>query len=185
LRLLKPFISRPFFLIFQSKVWFGAIVRYAFQNRCDDPGDHEVITAFEIQVLNKGDWKIDSIFDDGDLAEVEASRVFGRGAYDAVRVVQENYNEATDTTSIRTVTEMKKASAEEAVNGAAGESRDVISANDVADAQRRYRSSMKPEAATPATEFRLLWWVGLIVRSIAIALAGLGVLFLLRLLYEL
>ena len=53
-------------------------------------GDRKVITAFEIQVLNHGDWQIDSIFDDQDLATFEANLVFGRGAYDAVRVVQEN-----------------------------------------------------------------------------------------------
>lgn len=160
-------------------------MRRAFHDRWDDPGDHEVITAFEIQVLNKGNWKIDSIFDDGDLAEVEASRVFGRGAHDAVRVVQENYNEATDTTSVRTVTEMKKTSMAEAAIAATTEGRDVISPGDVVDAQKRYRSSRNPEASRSAPEFKLLWWVGLIARSVAIALAGLGVLFLLRLLYEL
>lgn len=144
-----------------------------------------MITAFEIQVLDKGDWKIDSIFDDGDLAEIEASRVFGRGAYEAVRVVQENYNEAMDTTSVRTVTEMKKTSAADAANASTPLGRTTISPDEVGEAQRRYRSSMKPESAAPSSEFKLLWWVGLIARSVAIALAGLGVLFLLRLLYEL
>ena len=35
-----------------------------------------------------------------------------------------------------------------------------------------------------AREFSILWWFGLIARSVGIAIAGLFVLYLLRLLYE-
>jgi len=136
-----------------------------------------VITAFEIQVLNNGDWKIDSIFDDEELATYEANRVFGRGAYDAVRVVQENYNETTDTTAARTVAELTKAVAQKV-----SASRSTRKANKAADEAAR-RAAMGADNSG-SDEFSLLWWVGLIARSVGIAIAGLVVLFLLRLLYE-
>jgi hypothetical protein len=147
-----------------------------------------VLTAFEIQVLNDGDWKIDSIFDDEETARFEAGRVFGRGGYDGVRVVQEIYNETTNTTAVRTVAEM---GAGAAARGKAPKASDaaraaIIKAVQNADAAER---EPKEELADPvskgAAKGGVLWWFGLIARSVAIAVGGLVVLFLLRLLYEL
>jgi len=143
-----------------------------------------VLTAFEIQVLNKGDWKIDSIFDDQELATFEANRVFGRGVYDTVRVVQEIYNEVTDTASARTIAELTRA-----VVGGPGKK--------IAETKKSARSAvpqmMKEAMAEPAAndgdqvpkpEGGGLWWLALVAKSVGISVGGLVLLFLLRLLYE-
>ncbi len=147
-----------------------------------------MLTAFEIQVLNNGDWKIDSIFDDEELAKFEANRVFGRGIYDGVRVVQEIYNEITNTAAARTVAQMGKSAARQSSNlgpSASDAAREVIiRALKEADAPAPERHHEEEEEIAKA-EGGFLWWLGLISRSILIAAGGLVLLFLLRLLYEL
>jgi hypothetical protein len=58
---------------------------------------------FEIHTFRDGKWKIDSVFDDKELAIYEAQRMDKGGRFSAVRVVQETYDEETQRTSIRTV----------------------------------------------------------------------------------
>ena len=147
-----------------------------------------MLTAFEIQVLNRGNWKIDSIFDDEEMARFEADRVFGRGGYDGVRVVQEMYNETTNTTAVRTVAEM---GAGAVARGKAPKASDAARAAIIKAARNAGAAEREPEEelahAVPqgAAKSSILWWFGLIARSVAIAVCGLVVLFLLRLLYEL
>jgi hypothetical protein len=59
--------------------------------------------AFEIHTYQGGRWRIDSIFDDRDLAVFEAERMDVSGRYPGVRVVEEVYDEASNTTTSRTV----------------------------------------------------------------------------------
>jgi predicted RNA-binding Zn ribbon-like protein len=58
---------------------------------------------FEIHTFREGSWKIDSVFDDKDLAIYEAQRMEKGGRFSAVRVVQETYDEETQKTGTRTV----------------------------------------------------------------------------------
>lgn len=58
---------------------------------------------FEIHTFRDGKWKIDSVFDDKDLAIYEAQRMEKGGRFSAVRVVQETYDEETQKTGTRTV----------------------------------------------------------------------------------
>jgi hypothetical protein len=58
---------------------------------------------FEIHTFRDGKWKIDSVFDDKELAVYEAQRMEKGGRFSAVRVIQETYDEETQRTSIRTV----------------------------------------------------------------------------------
>lgn len=148
-------------------------------------GDRKVITAFEIQVLNDGDWKIDSIFDDKDLATFEANRVFGRGLYDTVRVVQEIYNEMTNTASARTVSELRKAAVLNPVETLA---KAALAAQNEAAQRVAEPAELPPlnnenDRATDGNG--TLWWLGLMAKSFGIAIGGLAFLFVLRLLYEL
>lgn len=59
--------------------------------------------AFEIHTFQKGRWKIDSIFDDKELAVFEAKRMDTSGRYAGVRVVEEVFNEHETKTKIRTI----------------------------------------------------------------------------------
>lgn len=133
-----------------------------------------MITAFEIQVLNKGNWRINSIFDDQELATYEANRVFGHGAYDVARVVRENDNESTDTASVRTISQLTRAVVKKVAASR-------LSDNSIEKAARR---AAVQSAETSKDDFNLLWWLDLIARSVGIAVAALMVLFLPRLLYE-
>lgn len=59
--------------------------------------------AFEIHTFQDGRWKIDSVFDDRELALFEARRVDEGTRYSGVRVIEENYDEASDLTTTRTI----------------------------------------------------------------------------------
>ena len=59
--------------------------------------------AFEIHTYHDGKWKIDSVFDDRELALFEARRVDEGSRYSGVRVIEEVYDEASDLTTTRTI----------------------------------------------------------------------------------
>lgn len=59
--------------------------------------------AFEIHTYQDGKWKIDSVFDDRELALFEARRVDQGTRYSGVRVVEEIYDEVSDLTRTRTI----------------------------------------------------------------------------------
>lgn len=59
--------------------------------------------AFEIHTFQSGKWKIDSVFDDRDLALFEAQRMDESGRYTGIRVIEEIYVESTQETKTRTI----------------------------------------------------------------------------------
>ena len=59
--------------------------------------------AFEIHTFKDGQWKIDSVFDDRELALHEARKVEEGGRYSSLRVIEENYDEVSDLTTTRTI----------------------------------------------------------------------------------
>ena len=59
--------------------------------------------AFEIHTYHDGKWKIDSVFDDRELALFEARRVDEGSRYSGVRVIEENYDESSNLTTTRTI----------------------------------------------------------------------------------
>ncbi|NQU70396.1 MAG: hypothetical protein HQ514_07595 [Rhodospirillales bacterium] len=59
--------------------------------------------AFEIHTYQGGRWKIDSVFDDRDLAVFEAQRMDVSGRYPGVRVIEETFNEASNESTTRTI----------------------------------------------------------------------------------
>ena len=59
--------------------------------------------AYEIHTFKDGQWKIDSVFDDRELALHEARKVEEGGRYSSLRVIEENYDEVSDLTTTRTI----------------------------------------------------------------------------------
>ena len=59
--------------------------------------------TYELQTYNRTDWKIDSMFDDAEMAVDEARRVEESKRYSGVRVIEEIYDEETNRTTTRTV----------------------------------------------------------------------------------
>ena len=66
--------------------------------------------AYEIHTFQNGRWKIDSIFDDKELALFEAQRMDGSGRFSGVRVVEEAFDDNNTKTSARTIFRGTKAS---------------------------------------------------------------------------
>lgn len=67
------------------------------------------MSAFELQIYKAGKWEIDSYYDDRELALSEAERMDVTGRHGGVRVVEENYDESTNTSSYQVVfTKIKK-----------------------------------------------------------------------------
>ena len=59
--------------------------------------------AFEIHTFHNGKWKIDSVFDDRDLALFEAGRMESSSRHAGVRVIEENFDEESQECTTRTI----------------------------------------------------------------------------------
>ncbi|MHA1109268.1 MAG: hypothetical protein ACTSQV_09140 [Alphaproteobacteria bacterium] len=59
--------------------------------------------AFEIHTLGRGKWKIDSVFDDRELALFEAGRMETSRRFSGIRVIEENFDEDSQKTTTRTI----------------------------------------------------------------------------------
>jgi hypothetical protein len=86
--------------------------------------------AFEIHTFADGKWKIDSVFDDRELAMFEAQRIDESNRYAGVRVIEELFDESTQKTATKTLfrggrveNEMPKRNAAAQPRRAAGEAR--------------------------------------------------------------
>lgn len=107
-----------------------------------------VLRAFEIHTYQGGRWKIDSVFDDRDLAVFEAERMDESGRYPGVRVIEETFDEASSSTTSRTVFRgakvakaneetLQKSESARKESGQAGRGRKTISAARRAQLKRR------------------------------------------------
>lgn len=70
--------------------------------------------AYEIHTFQAGKWQIDSVFDDRELALVEAGRMDEGGRYAGIRVVEEEFDELTEKTKVRTIFRGSKVAQENA-----------------------------------------------------------------------
>lgn len=68
-----------------------------------------LLKVFEIHTYRNGAWKIDSVFDDKDLALMEAERMDRGRRYSAVRVVEETFDDETEKGGTRTIFRTSKA----------------------------------------------------------------------------
>ena len=59
--------------------------------------------AYEIHTYKDGKWKMDSVFDDRELAVFEAKKITEGSRYSGVKVIEENYDELTNLTTTRTL----------------------------------------------------------------------------------
>jgi len=126
--------------------------------------------AYEIQTFQDGKWKIDSVFDDRDLALFEARRVDEGNRYAGVRVIEEVYDEASDLTTTRTIFRGSRADRNERARKAAAASRNSARAarTTTREPARRARPAAKPTTAS--------FLVPVLVLSVLVV-AALGALF--------
>lgn len=120
---------------------------------------------YEIHIFRDGKWKIDSVFDDKELAIYEAQRMERGGRFSAVRVIQETYDEETQRTSIRTVYRTSKVQASN-IEASRRRAQPLAVAAPPPPPRRPKKSGLSPAA--------------LLVTLILIVLGGIGALYLLQ-----
>lgn len=119
---------------------------------------------FEIHTFRSGNWKIDSVFDDKDLAIYEAQRIEKAGRFPAVRVIQEIYDEETQRTSVRTVYRTSK----------------IDAANVEANRRRAQPLTVAAPPPRPRPKKHGVSFVVLLLTLLLIVLGGVGALYLLQ-----
>jgi hypothetical protein len=140
------------------------------------------LRAFEIHTFQGGKWKIDSVFDDRELAMLEAGRMDESGRYAGVRVIEEDFDELTQKTKIRTIFRGSKV---EQSNAAAleknREERQETQQHKAYVAHTVERRQAEAAAAARARKSNPYRMIGMFT---AIALFGIGAAIALRYLYS-
>ena len=101
--------------------------------------------AFEIHTFREGQWKVDSVFDDRELAIHEARKVDENGRYTGVRVIEENYDEASDLTTTRTIFRGKNEAAQSKAPRSTGKKTTVGAQRGGSERARRGKSRPLPK----------------------------------------
>ncbi len=143
-----------------------------------------MLRAFEIQTYRDGDWKIDSVFDDQELATYEARRIHDSGRYVGVRVVEETYDPEEDRAMTKVVLQVSKADKEN--NAATARQRRISKDLSVERKKTAKEHAVKKAhivARNREAEFRR-WWGGMFVKSSLIVILGIALMFGLRVLYK-
>jgi hypothetical protein len=138
--------------------------------------------AYEIHTFAQGKWKIDSVFDDRDLAIFEATRMEESGRHASIRVIEEEFDESTQKTRIRTIYRGSKL---ESGNAAALEKAKELrvqvaqqKAEIAQEKKRRKIEAVRAEKARKTNPFRLVSVFAVI------GLVGLAAVIGLRFLYD-
>ena len=95
-----------------------------------------------------GKWKIDSVFDDRELALFEARRVDEGTRYTGVRVIEETYDETSDLTTTRTIFRGGNADRQERVRKAEAAKKAASPQGSVGNEPARRRRPRKQDKST-------------------------------------
>ncbi|HUN51759.1 MAG TPA: hypothetical protein VMU42_11595 [Candidatus Sulfotelmatobacter sp.] len=143
-----------------------------------------MMVAFELQTYQGGAWKIDSMFDDRDLAVMEAQRLGKSDRYSAVRLIEEVYNPETQNTTTRTIFRTSRLQGE---NEAAIERKKQVNAEVRAEGAKmktatnhRKQVERKQQQVKQTTN----WLAGMVLKGGGILLIGIGILYALHLVAE-
>ncbi len=121
------------------------------------------IVAYEIQTYRGGEWKIDSIFDDKELATFDATRMEESGRHSAIRIVEETYDSETDLTKVRIVFRSSKVSesnqATEAKQQPKKAKSPVRPKPTAGDIQRKKTARPPTDREKPIGELKMFWYV--------------------------
>ena len=139
--------------------------------------------SFELQTYVGGTWKIDSVYDDRQLAVYEAQRLQAGGRYSAVRVVEERFDHDSGRITSKTVfraskTEAPNAEALERQKAARREVQEARRAAGVGEFKKRGRPAAQPRQSAPSA-------VTLTLIFAAVMIAGVGAIIGLRYLFTL
>ncbi|MBT5048249.1 MAG: hypothetical protein HOM58_07085 [Rhodospirillaceae bacterium] len=72
--------------------------------------------SYELQSFQGGKWMLDSVYDDRTFALEEAKRADAAGRYSGVRLIEEDYDDATNQTTTRTLFRGGAAKGQKALN---------------------------------------------------------------------
>jgi hypothetical protein len=99
--------------------------------------------AYEIHTYRDGKWKMDSVFDDRELAVFEAKKITESTRYSGVKVIEEKYDELTDMTTTRTLYRGGAAKTEKAKKPTAAKKRS--GSRTATSKEPRRKSGAKPQ----------------------------------------
>ncbi len=144
-----------------------------------------VIVAYELQTYHSGAWKIDSMYDDRKLAMMEAQRASEAERYPAVRLVEENYDPDTQSSTSRVIFRASRIQSE---NQTALVRRQQV-VDEIASVRQTLRSAARLGRTMRNAKRRqrqmVIWLAGIIIKGGAILLLGLGLLYGLKLISQL
>jgi hypothetical protein len=132
------------------------------------------MVAYEIQTFSDGKWKIDAIFDDQELAVLQAKHLIAANRFPAVRVVQEAFDHDEQKTKSRVV--FRSTTVQQHNTDANQRQADVRrEVNQIRD--ERADREVKQEAVAKRTavvkqQNRKLMWIG--VRAVILLVCGAG-----------
>jgi ferric-dicitrate binding protein FerR (iron transport regulator) len=132
--------------------------------------------SYEIHTYRNGQWKIDSVYDDREIALYEAQRLQGLGRAAGIRVVEERFN--SDSGKINNRTIFRAAKADEANNEALERQKAARNEVQAKQASKAARGELKP--SEPPAERPRPSPIALTLTLGAIVLAGIGVIVALR-----
>ena len=141
-----------------------------------------IMKAFEIHTYQGGKWKIDSVFDDRDLAMFEAQRMDESGRFSGLRVVEEVFNVQSNETKTRTIFRGSKV---EAHNASVAETQKQVRAKATQQrSQRAYKDAVRKKQKALKAKRRKSNPIKLLVLLLLLVLAGIGGMVGLQLLHK-
>ncbi|MFO1189221.1 MAG: hypothetical protein U1E97_06455 [Alphaproteobacteria bacterium] len=138
-----------------------------------------MMVSFEIHTFRDGAWKIDSIFDDRDLALSEAKRMEEKNRYGAIRVIEETFNVTSNSVNTRTIFRSTKVDTEnrEATTKKIANDKEMKARKMVAPAERIRLQKAREKAQA---EKKHGTYAGLILKLGVIVILGVATLISLR-----
>ena len=142
------------------------------------------LVAYEVHTFQGGNWKIDSFFDDRQLAVATAERLRESDRYSAVRVVEESYDNETKESLTRVIFSKSKVDGNnvEARKRKAAVAREVADDDRIMKAAKLQREREKKLEKQKAERNR--WLIGLSLKLVGIVVVGAGLLIGLRVLLD-
>lgn len=137
--------------------------------------------TYELSVFYNGRWKVDSLYDDREIALYEAQRVLARSHCTGVRVAEERFRESTATYETRTIFRKTRVdgSNEEGLERQRKSRRDTEARTNAAELQNAYTADETADAVAgeAVVDYGLIFRVLL---GAVIILAGIGAILALR-----
>ncbi|MFD2204035.1 hypothetical protein [Kiloniella antarctica] len=127
--------------------------------------------SFEVDTYQNNRWVLECVLDDKDMALSTAKRLYDSKRFSAVRVVQETYDDASNSSRERVIFETTVADRD---NRAAQQKKSDVAKKEVVDRSERHSLRKRPKKEEPAKKKPSIWtMVFLLVGILAVGVFAL------------